>query len=119
MANRPEHNFSPAPVGHESHTACETCSGFVSSCTRKKIRVLCPVCEELRAIAKCTRILAEREGSVVYRVVLDVCGHERTMEVAVSRTPSGKKKLSEEKERAKVFREHQELLDQMNSAGTL
>jgi len=114
MANRREHHFAPAPVGHESHTACETRRGFVLSCTRKKIRVLCPVCEELRAIAKCTRILAEREESVIYRVGLEICGHERTMEVAVSRTPSGRKKLAEEKERAKEFADRQPLLDELH-----
>jgi predicted RNA-binding Zn-ribbon protein involved in translation (DUF1610 family) len=113
MANRPEHNFAPAPVGHDSHTAPDSYRGFVESMTRKRARFYCPT-HGLQSVIRCTDIRQLSEKAI-YTCFLE-CGCPRVIELAVFRTPSGKAKLSEAKQRALEFKERQSLLDEMHDA---
>ena len=88
-----------------SHHICETRRGFVDSSARKHLRVFCPTCQTLRAIAECTCI-AEQETSSTYDVILETCGHQRAITVAVEFKPSKEKRgvqETEDKERADLL----------------
>ena len=87
--------------GITKQTAPDSYVGAVANFARTRFRTYCGQCKELRDIAKCTGI-TQAEESATYQVILDVCGHERSVTISVSRTPSGKAKLAAEKERAEL-----------------
>jgi len=99
------------------HTVPDSCVGALSSFNRSRFRAFCAKCGELRAAANVTDI-AQHEPRADYSVILE-CTHTRMVSVAVTRTEAGREKLSRAKDREREFREHRELLDQMNSADTL
>ncbi len=100
MAKQKFHNFSPAPQGKTLHHLPVSARGLAESCNRRKIKILCPSCGVVRKLSECIRILAEREESITYLVRLAECDHQREFSLAISRTPSGLRKLLEERERA-------------------
>jgi hypothetical protein len=93
-------NFVPAPQGSTIHHLPETKRGLVESCARKGVKLWCAICKSTRRIESCGAVLAERMESVTYQVRLAECGHDREFSQSIARTPSGKKKLQEEKARA-------------------
>ena len=102
--------------GHERHTNPDSVRGILTTWARQKFRTLCKQ-HGLQSVKDCTSI-HQFETKSVYDCLL-ACECRKIVEVAVSRTPSGRKKLAEEKERAREFEERQSLLDQMGEAGTL
>jgi hypothetical protein len=98
------------------HDAPDSFRGIVKSLRRSRTRVWCPT-HRLQAVVQCTGI-RQLEESAVYDCILE-CGCTRTVQLAVNRTPSGKEKLTRRKAEKREFKETQELLDAMRSAGTL
>jgi hypothetical protein len=93
-------NFVPAPTGSTIHHLPQTARGLAESCNRKGVKIWCDVCKSTRRIESCVKVLAEREDSVTYLVRLAECDHQREFSQAISRTPSGRAKLAEERARA-------------------
>jgi len=112
--------------GQTSHHACETARGFKDRTTRQGLRVWCGKCKELRAIDKCVSVQEETENSSTYLVILDQCGHQRSVAQSVEFTPSVKERRGWTKETESqipeidpVDPERAELLDVMNDARLL
>jgi hypothetical protein len=77
--------------GIAGRLAPETTRGFEERAARQGLRVWCGECQELRAIAECTG-LTETQNSSTYAVILEICGHQRSVTLAVEFTPSRKNK---------------------------
>jgi hypothetical protein len=90
-------NFVLPPVGHELHFTCDTNAGAKRMLSQGK-RFWCPKCQTMETVVL-VRNIVQHESRVDYDCQL-TCDCFRWVSMSVSRTPSGKKQLQEEKARA-------------------
>ena len=113
-------NASKKASGHTPHFTPETRRGFQERCERQKLRVFCGECQALRAIAECTGIRNEKANSSTYSVILESCGHQRSVTIAVEFTPSQKEKRGwTQTEAIESDPEALEIREEMNDARLL
>ncbi len=86
-------------AGVMKHTAPDTLSGATKSLSTGK-RFWCAVCHKLETVVS-VQTVVQHEESAEYFCTLS-CLHTRQIVTAVSRTPSGKARLTAEKEQAEL-----------------